>query len=498
MGRRVRFWGVTLGWVALVASAAPVSAQLISPGKLTDAHASLEGIRNCTQCHELRQKGISRSLCLDCHEPLAARISGDKGFHARLDEQDCGVCHKEHAGREADIVRFDTDGFAHAREVGFELEGAHGTLECTKCHNRDLVQDVRVRRFKAAQGAGLDHTFLGLGTECLSCHRSDDPHDGQFGDRTCTDCHGQEEWEGAVGFDHDDARFKLTGLHRQVECVDCHPSEPWSGSAQRLRFRPLSFGTCLDCHEDNHDGAMGAECTKCHGTQGWDRISRNQFEGDFDHASTGFELVDAHAGLECMNCHRPAPESRDRIAIQFAARTRMATYPRPVVDRECLSCHVDQHGGEFAEPPAATDCTSCHDQTAWLPSEFDLFRHQETAFPLVGAHLAVECSGCHVPDDGAEHLRFDMGERTCAQCHVDDDPHEGQFEGRACTDCHNENAFVVPGFDHDQTSYPLDGAHRDLACASCHLQEEAPDGRAFIRFRPLASECRDCHGGEDR
>ncbi|MCA9736992.1 MAG: cytochrome c3 family protein [Gemmatimonadetes bacterium] len=489
--------GVLLGGVALLGSTAELGAQLISPGKLTEAHASLEGIRNCTQCHELRQKGVAAGLCLQCHTPLAGRIERDQGFHARVDADDCASCHKEHAGREADIVRFDRDAFAHERDVGYALAGAHGTLECAQCHNRDAVADPAVRRFKAARGAGLDRTFLGLETGCVSCHREDDPHDGQFGGRACTDCHGQDTWEEAQGFDHDDARFRLTGLHRSVDCAGCHAALTGRPNPGRLRFRPLAFASCLDCHDDNHDGAMGADCTACHGTQGWDRISRQGFEGDFDHASTGFPLEAAHAALTCQSCHAPEPGAQDRLRIRFAPRTRMASYPRPLVQQACESCHVDRHGTEFAAGGGGTDCTGCHDQAAWLPTRFDLFRHDaETVFPLEGAHRAVDCAGCHTLDPAAPHLRFDLDARECVDCHAADDPHQGQFTGRACTECHEVTSFGVRSFDHGRTGYALDGAHEGVPCAGCHAQEPAPDGSMFIRFRPLGTECRACHGGD--
>ena len=48
-------------------AASPLHAQLISPGKLSAAHAELEGMRQCTQCHELGQRGASAQRCLGCH-----------------------------------------------------------------------------------------------------------------------------------------------------------------------------------------------------------------------------------------------------------------------------------------------------------------------------------------------------------------------------------------------------------------------------------------------
>ena len=46
----------------------------ISPGKLTDAHAHLEGMGNCTQCHDLGNK-VPDQKCLACHTEIDQLIN---------------------------------------------------------------------------------------------------------------------------------------------------------------------------------------------------------------------------------------------------------------------------------------------------------------------------------------------------------------------------------------------------------------------------------------
>ena len=55
-----------------------------SPGKLSTAHADLEGISNCTKCHDIGNK-ISEQKCLDCHKEIQTLISADRGYHAYSD-----------------------------------------------------------------------------------------------------------------------------------------------------------------------------------------------------------------------------------------------------------------------------------------------------------------------------------------------------------------------------------------------------------------------------
>ena len=62
---------------------------LVSPGRLSAAHASLEGISNCLSCHTAGQ-GVSATKCLSCHKPVADRIAQKKGVH-RTVTTDCAV-----------------------------------------------------------------------------------------------------------------------------------------------------------------------------------------------------------------------------------------------------------------------------------------------------------------------------------------------------------------------------------------------------------------------
>lgn len=494
-----RIWlTVMLVFAAVAWSSRPAAAQLISPGELSAPHAELEGLRSCTGCHELRAKGIEAGLCLDCHAPLRARIDAGRGYHPAAGAADaCARCHKEHFGRDFDLLHFDSKGFDHT-EAGWSPEGAHRELDCRECHTSSLVRSREVRVFKGRYGA-LDRTYLGLDTQCASCHRADDPHGEQFTDRTCDSCHGQDAWDDAPGFDHDATRYRLTGLHRRVECGECHPpvADAPAGGAGAPRFTGLSFGQCTSCHEDSHDGGMGTACSACHTTSGWDRVVEETLRRRFDHDGV-YRLEGAHGEAECGACHSRAESPAETLRIEYRAGSEGASYPAPVADA-CSSCHLDEHGGEFRPSPGGAACDRCHDQDAWVPAGFDFRRHnEESAFVLEGAHVATPCIACHPASEGTSapepRFRIDLGE-SCADCHAPADPHAGQFRGTACDSCHGERTFRIASFDHGGTRWPLDGAHRDVACDSCHGEETGPGGVRFTRYRPLGTECTDCHGG---
>ncbi|MEE8191516.1 MAG: hypothetical protein V3T74_02145, partial [Gemmatimonadales bacterium] len=445
-------------WLVLSGTPQEARAQIISPGKLSEAHGHLEGMKNCTNCHELRKPGINSDRCLGCHEPLQKQLGRGRGFHAGVADRNCAACHKEHFGRDFDLLRFDTNGFDHD-DAGFELVESHAAAGCRDCHSPALVSDPGVRVFKARHDA-LVRTFLGLGTTCLSCHRRDDPHGEQFSGRECHDCHTQSAWEKAELFDHNRTRYRLTGLHRRAACEDCHKPLASPSGAHDLQYVGLAFRGCASCHRDVHRGAMDRACSGCHTTRGWHRINRSTFEGQFDHNSTDFRLIGAHAEIECDACHGSSPAADEWLRIRFAARTRDYTYPVPVA-ADCLSCHRDYHERAFEDTPGGTLCENCHSQRKWMPTSYDIERHnRETEFALTGAHLAAPCFRCHENTElGRESSEYRFTSTDCASCHRGDDPHGTQFEADPCTECHDTASFEIAVFDHDATRYPLDGAH---------------------------------------
>jgi len=514
----------------LALSPARGEAQLLSPGRLARAHASVEGLRNCTSCHELGRSGVSAERCLDCHEPVRQRIASGRGYHATVPPDDCASCHQEHLGTDFELVRLDEGSFDHST-TGYDLELSHARVECRDCHEPSHVADPAVRS-ALSEGGALDRTFLGLATTCEGCHRGDSPHAGEFTARGCNECHDPGEWEASPLFDHSATAFPLEGLHAPVACAECH------GTGSDARYQTLSFGTCNGCHADPHVGAMAGSCATCHSTGGWTRVAAAAVGSAFDHTRTSFTLRGVHAEAECTACHRPSrPPRSERIAMSYRAGTADRTYPRPVAD-SCISCHVDSHE-PWGTPPRWSDCASCHGETGWVPSMFGLARHAESDFQLTGAHAATPCGACHTTEATSSAFSLSVAARDCVGCHQADDPHEGryadlaceschstsafadvsfdhdllgdpssgcigchsaddphsgQFEGSDCGSCHATDAFAIERFDHSATRFPLDGAHRDTECAGCHVTE-GPEERRFVRYTPLGVECTNCHGG---
>jgi len=219
-------------------------------------------------------------------------------------------------------------------------------------------------------------------------------------------------------------------------------------------------------------------------------------EEQFDHEITGYSLVAAHAELNCSECHDPSRGQRTGVDLTYEPESLGDAYPAPVAE-SCMSCHVDYHEGVFRDTPGGSECESCHSQQDWLPVSYDIARHNsDSRFELTGAHIVTPCQSCHgifESDDAPLRFRFESNE--CAYCHEAEDPHASQFADAPCTECHDTESFTIALFDHSTTAYPLDGEHMNLDCNDCHLLENDAAGRPYRVYKPLGTECRDCHGG---
>lgn len=465
---------------------APPAAAQLSPGPLSSAHVGLEGSANCLRCHAPRE-GVARERCLDCHTALAASIA-DGGLHARREYRQCETCHIEHHGRDFELVFWGDEGreaFDHAK-TGWPLAGAHREAGCRDCHRPAHLDDLR--RLERG-GADPQTTFLGLDASCLTCHR--DEHRGQLGREACLDCHTQSAWKPAPGFDHSRAEFALTGAHREVACGECHPTRQEGGALAAadpsfLVFRGIEHDSCADCHRDPHQGRLGASCASCHATDDFRRVDR----AAFDHDRTRFPLAGEHRSVACSSCHAGGATGK-RLAFG-----------------SCSDCHRDPHQGRLGGA-----CADCHDPSGWGASarsraQASGFDHDRTRFPLLGAHRAVACAGCHGSRPATDRLAFG----ACSDCHRD--PHLGQLAraagGGACSDCHTVERFVPSTFgldEHQASDFPLDGAHRAVACIDCHrlTEPETLPGalrpisprradRPVRRFVFADTSCEACHG----
>lgn len=420
----------------------------------------------CNACHSKddKHKGSLGTACADCHDEAAwktVRFDHAKtkfalnGKHAdtkceachlkgvyKDTPKNCLACHKkedDHKGHKGQfgekceschgVKTWKPATFNHDLDTKYLLNGKHRLTKCTACHIAPLYKEKTSR-------------------ECYACHSKDDKHKDSLG-RECAKCHTEKSWKESPGFDHSKSAFPLLGKHSKVECKACHEGAMYKQASKE----------CVACHkkDDKHAANLGDKCAECHTDSDW-KATR------FDHDKTRFRLQNAHKGakVKCDSCHKDVKSFRN---------TAM----------DCVACHKkdDKH-----ETQVGPQCGSCHTDRNWKIERFD---HNRSRFSLNGLHGLAECKKCH------ETPRFRDARRDCVACHLKEDRHK-QTLGTRCETCHNARGWKVWDFDHDLgTRYRLEGAHRSVACASCH-RDPAPAGKPAA---PLMPNCYACHRSND-
>jgi hypothetical protein len=278
---------------------------------------------------------------------------------------------------------------------------------------------------------------------------------------TCRDCH--TDHNGAIAplttlaltsFPHDKVGFSLLGHQTKAAetafaCSDCHAGD----------FNSIDQAICESCHHElditflqAHVQTFGQDCLACH-----DGV--DTYGSEFDHNQTSFPLREKHAELDCSACHQSAHSRDDLQAAPL----------------DCIDCHAqdDAHAGEFGE-----SCGGCHTSASWLGAEFD---HSQSAFPLTGAHLEVTCQDCHIDN------LYAGTPQECFTCHAEQDAHGGEFGG-LCGECHSTTTWQGAELDHSLTAFPLTGAHLEVTCQQCHIDN---------LYAGTPQECFGCHKEDD-
>jgi len=315
----------------------------------------------CDSCHINNKYKDTPVDCFSCHSV--------DDVHRGKNGQACEKCHNTIGWKK---LKFD-----HDKQTEFALLGRHKQVDCVSCHPKDPY------KFK------IEKT-------CISCHKPDDAHRGQYGEQ-CQKCHNTEKWKQIV-FNHNrDTKYALTGSHEKAVCTGCH-----KGSLkEKVDTR------CVSCHkfDDVHKNGMGDKCESCHTTRGW------KAGVAFDHDLGKFPLIGLHAMTSCNDCH---------VTKQYKDTAKL-----------CNDCHADDDVHKLRLGPA---CEKCHTPNGWRQWKFD--HNKNTRFKLDGAHKKINCYACH---KSPAEKGIKLGQ-SCGYCHRSDDPHNNQF-GQTCEQCHDTESF---------------------------------------------------------
>lgn len=540
---------------------------------LTGTHLSLD----CSSCHSQGFAGTPTD-CYSCHEQDYNRA---ENHVSQQYPHDCQMCHNTSSWGDADFDHTTT---------GFQLTGTHQTVECSDCHQNGFsntstqCESCHLTDFNATTNP--NHQAIGITTDCQSCHTTNpgwqpatfaihnnyyellgahaniasdcvachngnynntpdqcygchaenynntsDPNHQAAGFGTdCETCHSQSAWQPAT-FDHDGQYFPIySGKHSGTwsSCNDCH-----------TQTNDYPFFSCITCHEHNqvdtdiqHQGIQGyiyesSECYACHPT--------GDAGGSFDHSISNFPLTGAHLTVDCIGCHvngysqppstncadchqtefnKSANPNHQTLGITTDCASCHTTNPgwKPALfpqhdqyflltgqhttisdcnachngdynlnSTDCLHCHQDNYNNSLNPNHAAAGipvtCEDCHTAEGWTPSTFN---HSSTGFTLEGAHSAIQCSDCH--KGAITGLTPD-----CLPCHQADynsaSDHVSQNYPANCDLCHSYDAWIPAAFDHNNTNFPLTGAHQQVQCSDCHQNG----------FTGTPTACVECH-----
>jgi hypothetical protein len=478
---------------------------------LLGAHAMLE----CADCHKSAAVGQFEGLstaCLSCHTANFQRAT--EPDHKSLNfPTTCETCHSADTWFGA---KFD-----HLKFTGFALTGAHATLECTACH--------------------IGGKFQGTPANCYGCHAKDfnatnnPPHSQAGFSQQCQLCHDTTTWLNA-NFNHNTTSFPLIGKHVTVPCTQCHINGKFAGTPT----------DCASCHITDYNGTnnpphaqagfAASACATCHTPAGWDSstFNHNQF----------FALTNAHSNLQCSQCHTGGnytsapttcagchitqynstttpphaqasfapticsachdtiawtdgkfdhntqttfPLTGKHIAVACSACHSSGVYKG--LSTDCASCHLTDYNATNNPPHAqagfaASACATCHTTAGWDQANFN---HSQF-FPLTNGHANLQCTQCHSGGNYAS------APTACYGCHAPDYNGTATIPGvpnhvtanfpQDCTLCHTTVNWLNANFNHSTTSFPLQGPHTTVPCATCHTDNYSGT---------LPTTCYGCH-----
>ena len=442
---------------------------------LTQGHA----ISNCSQCHTGGSFTTASPECISCHQDDYAATM-NPGHSAAGFSTDCATCHTTSPGWAPATYDHDI----------YPLVGSHATTSCAQCHNGNYTNTpntcagCHLPDYTAATNP--NHTAAGFATDCATCHNEtawspssydhssyplvgshatvscNQCHNGDYNNTPntcagchlpdynaatnpnhiaaqfptdCAQCHDETAWTPS-SYDHNTTGFPLTGGHTGVDCLQCH-SNGYQGTPTN----------CDACHmpeynattNPNHAAAQfPTDCALCHDESAWGNST-------FDHNNTNFPLTGGHTGVNCIACHSNGYQG---------------------TPTNCDACHMPDYNGTInpnhTAAQFATNCTQCHDETAWAPSSYN---HNTTGFPLTGGHNGVDCLQCHANG-------YQGTPSTCDACHMPDyngttNPNHAAAQFPTdCAQCHTETAWSPSSYDH--SGYPLVGSHATVNCNQCH------------------------------
>ena len=222
----------------------------------------------------------------------------------------------------------------------------------------------------------------------------------------------------------------------------------------------LLLTTMVFAQKSPHGDSFALSCEDCHNPDSW-KIDLKTLT--FNHGTTNFSLVGQHKAVSCRQCHQ---------SLEFKQ-----------AGKECIDCHTDMHN-----QTVGPDCGRCHTPVSWVVNNISEI-HQQSRFPLVGAHVTADCYDCHA-NATSNLLLFGPLGVECIDCHranyesATNPNHVSSDYSTNCTECHNMTSYSWSGAGINHIFFPLTLGHAINNCQECHKTSD---------YSKTSPECISCH-----
>ncbi len=325
-------------------------------------------INTCTGCHQSNydntanpdhgEYGYSSTLCENCHDQSSWQPSIFEHSSTNLECSTCHMVQYTNALEPAHLAlgyptncapchsteQWNPSVFSHSLELtGFELDGAHSTLDCSNCHaSWGATTEIRTCASATCHADNFEatsnppHESMGIGDDCSVCHTTNAWTPSQFG--------------------HDEAStgFMIEGAHTSLSCQPCH-------TAWEILQQPRS---CADgsCHlgdyqsttDPNHQSSsFPYDCAFCHVQSSWTPTS-------FDHDGQYFPINSGnHRGewSDCSQCHVNSTDFATFTCFGGGCHNITEMNNEHCEDDGCESCDGFTYPATGVTPE---DCLTCH------------------------------------------------------------------------------------------------------------------------------------------
>ena len=398
------------GWRSRRSLAAPGRADVFSPGDLSRAHASLEGLAELHQVPRRRASSSRPSAASPATASCRPASQQGKGFHGPLapDKRACQTCHHEHQGRDFALVDWGAGGQEAAsttRATGWPLEGKHRPVDVRR-RATTRASSTDARSVKAAREAAARTTLARRRRP--PARPATSTSTAASSARTARRCHvgrGLEAGEGLRPRAGDVPRS--TGKHAKVACAEVPPRRAGAGGGRRsarspgagraptfvaLQAAPVRSRASTATRTRTR-ARFGQALRELPRHRGLEEASQGDREGRRVPREDALPAARRARAVACAACHGPSARRQGGLPgprVREVHRLPLRRAPRPARP-------------VAARPRRPRPASAATPWTGGRRSRFELEDHQRLAYPLEGAHRDGRMPG--LPPEGRRASR---------------------------------------------------------------------------------------------